>query len=980
MRKEVKRSLLFWPATASATITAMSWLMTIAEPVTPVRNYVQTVGPSVEAVVLDAGIARIGDAGIGALATEIKISARSEHGARAMTLPKRVAKAFGANDDNLQAPVIDVQRELAGLVEPTAEADNTAECTVEITRRAPLAIDTPSSTTEREVVRLETTIPPQTLENLRNRQSTPAPAPLFVGPVRPDNWIEPANEPEEPRFMPRSLLPDSIRALGRRILPTFPDVELTPSLASPEAPAIEIVPPLAPKPLAPEQLPAERSQPVAPSIADSSPQPVEATIDTESDISPAEAADEKADEIAATRPDDEPTAAAAQPVAERATEVTAPVGWPITKRLDEQLEALSALAMNQTSVPTNQLVSASNAVSPIVRWSEDVSENLKQLRSLPRLGDPRAGRLIEQLSDLAVSGARSAETLDNRQQQIDWLRATYAVSRRVAVWQRVWDVSRSQETEWTAGRDAMGTDHSIGQAIDAVRTDLVETGDEPGWRRYLLLDDIDGAGDQVTLEERTVLAQRFLSRLDWHRLAPEQKEWLQRQSVTELAALIRPWAQDAVDYVSLLGQIERQESDAIDLAAIDIASAVQTLRFAKNPKAVQIAQAMDTHYRNANVRMALSQVMLQRILPTVEPRSVPVRTSVFGSRVRGMSRVESDLRIALTPSRDRWLLDLQAVGNVRTQSTGLNGPVAIRTAGNSDFVAKTPIEVTRQGIRLGDANAKVQGRTQLRAIRSDYDGWPLIGSLVRSMAADRYESLASRSNRIANDKIRVQIESELKTELDDRLTEATSRLNEMLLGPLGKLKLDPQVTDMQTTDQRLLARYRLAGDWQLAAFTARPRAPRTSLMSIQVHQSAINNTLEQLVPRAETLTLAEMVRGGAATFGQAEITLPEDIPEDVTIQFAPTRPITVEIEDGQLWVTMRIMKLSRNERLDLTRFIVRARLPAGIRRAPRHVEPRRPLADQRAGHVDAGTVAGSRHLQQGAVTQPAAAPDASGDD
>jgi len=130
--------------------------------------------------------------------------------------------------------------------------------------------------------------------------------------------------------------------------------------------------------------------------------------------------------------------------------------------------------------------------------------------------------------------------------------------------------------------------------------------------------------------------------------------------------------------------------------------------------------------------------------------------------------------------------------------------------------------------------------------------------------------------------------------------------------------------DMQTTDQRLLARYRLAGDWQLAAFTPRPRAPTTSLMSMQVHQSALNKTLEKLIPRDEPMPIRDVLRKSAEILGQLDAQAPDDFPEDVAVQFARTRPITIEIEDGQLWVTLRILRLNRGERVALTQFIVRA--------------------------------------------------------
>jgi hypothetical protein len=370
-------------------------------------------------------------------------------------------------------------------------------------------------------------------------------------------------------------------------------------------------------------------------------------------------------------------------------------------------------------------------------------------------------------------------------------------------------------------------------------------------------------------------------------------------------------------------QIERQETDAIDLAAIEIADAVQTLRFAESADAVRVANAINTHYRNANVRLALSQPMLERMLPAVDSKTVPVRTRILGSRIRGTSQIQSDLHVQLTPSPDRWSLSLKTKGNVQTKSTGINGPVAIRTFGNSGFLATTPIEVTPRGAKIGDSDVNVRGRARLREMRTDYDRWPLIGSLVRGVAENRYQSLAPRSNRIGNQKIREQIETEIETQLQKQIGRATDRLSEMVLGPLGRLRLDPKVTDMQTTDERLLARYRLAGDWQLGAFTPRPRALRSSLMSVQVHQSALNNTLEQLVPRDQPILIRDMFRDSAEMFGQ-QGHVPEDIPQDVMVRFARTRPITVEIDEGRMWVTLRIVSLTRTDRLDLTQFIVRA--------------------------------------------------------
>jgi hypothetical protein len=528
------------------------------------------------------------------------------------------------------------------------------------------------------------------------------------------------------------------------------------------------------------------------------------------------------------------------------------------------------------------------------------------------------------LSELGHEGERRAEALTDRESQIQWLRASHAIARRVAVWRPVWQVTNGNQTTWMVSDDVTDRPTSASDAVEMVRADLGDTGDPEGWTQYLLLDEIESASRLGDIEQRTILAQRFLSRLAWHGLDPEHQRWLKREAITQLAAAVLPWARRAVDYANLISQIERQESDAIDLAAIQIADAVQTLRFAESPQATSVADAINTYYRNANVRLALSELMLKRLLPTIDPLSVPVRTQILGSRVRGTSRIESDLDVQLKPSPDDWSLELKTLGKVRTQSTGINGPVAIRTAGNSNFVAATPINVTERGVKVGGSDVEVDGRTNLRGIRTEYDGWPLIGSLVRSIATNRYDSLSGPSNRIANQRIKSQVGSKINNQVDERLGEATEQLSRMVLGPLGKLELNPMVMDMQTTEQRLLARYRLAGDWQLGAFTPRPRALSSSLMSVQVHQSALNNTLEQLVPKHQPMTIHQMLNEAAGIFAQTDVNIPDEIPADVTVQFAPTRPITVEIEDGQLWVTLRVVRLNRGDRVTLTNFIVRA--------------------------------------------------------
>ncbi|MGB7347804.1 MAG: hypothetical protein WBD20_26505 [Pirellulaceae bacterium] len=589
-----------------------------------------------------------------------------------------------------------------------------------------------------------------------------------------------------------------------------------------------------------------------------------------------------------------------------------PSTWPVTPKLNEQLQRLSQATASD---------SASSVV--ITDWAAQVQSRLDTLRTMPRLGEPEAIELIRDLDTLSRQALVQAEEVPQRQAQIRWLQAAYAVNRRVTVWAPVWSVV-SNANQFQHNELSADNGNQVLALVEQVQSDIVATGDASGWSDYLMLLEIIKAASGDHIDQRSFIAQRVLSRIEWHGLDTVQQQWLDRSSVKQLVVALQPWTSKPVDYAALLNQVERQESDAIDLAGIEIASTTQTLRFSGNAGAVQVADAIDSCYRNANIRTAISQDMLRRLVPDVPQTSVNVRTNMLGSRVSGISHINSQLDLQLQPANDRWSFTLETEGNVRTHSIGRKGQSLVRTRGDSGFVAATPVEISPAGVNLGDSEIDVQGNTRLRDVVSQYDNWPLLGSLARNMIAAKYHERSSITSRIANRRMKDQIADGIDERLELKVEKATTQLNDVVMGPFNSLRLQPEVVDMQTTDQRLIARYRLAGDWQVGASTPRPRAPSDSLISVQINQSAFNNTLERVVPLGEPITLQAALDNTMEIFGRPKTKLPEDIPTDVSIQFTKNRPITVEMEDGILWITMRVVELSRAKGGELNRFIVRA--------------------------------------------------------
>ncbi|XZE53758.1 hypothetical protein SH139x_005525 [Planctomycetaceae bacterium SH139] len=583
------------------------------------------------------------------------------------------------------------------------------------------------------------------------------------------------------------------------------------------------------------------------------------------------------------------------------------MAWPETPRLSATLSQLSER----------------EELASLQPWISSVRQQLAELQSLPSLQAPQAGALIESLRQLAMAGLADGEARrEQRELQQLVLRASHALLRRTAVWQAIWNVGDTTSHWRTVGLRNRETP-ALAATADELLARCRETGDFEGWNRYLMLDEIVLHDQRADVEPRRILAQRLLSRIEWEGLSEEQVSWLDDSSVHRLVRDIRPWADSPIDYAMLLRQLERLESDSLDLGKIEVAATVQSLRFSEHPPAVAVAEAINDYYRNGNLRLAVSASFMERLLPEIPARTTPIRQTIVGVPVRGTGVVHSQLAFQLLPNMGAWHLNLFTQGAIHGSTDSSRWPVQIANRSLSNFNAATELRVNRAGVEIGETAAAVNSHVKMRGMRTDFDGFPVIESLVRGIALSQYRDRAAAARRQSEQLVRDEIETTVSAEINQEIDRASSELSERLLGPLGRLRLSPLVVDLQTTESRLVARYRVAGNWQMAAFTPRPRALSNSLLSIQVHQSTLNNTFERLAPAGEPQALTEIYAQLMEMFGAEVPALDVDLPPNVKIQFANTRPITVEIEEDRLWLTLRVVRLTDERDLNLSHFVVR---------------------------------------------------------
>ncbi len=587
--------------------------------------------------------------------------------------------------------------------------------------------------------------------------------------------------------------------------------------------------------------------------------------------------------------------------------------WPYPPHLMEQLTNLKDLAED-----------SGNDAS--LRWIYDVESTIEPLMKLSG-NDPAAAQIMDSLQRLAIEALEVPVT----DFQLDYVsqvqtRIAHSIIRRLAIWKAVWScVSEPSPAIDSQPRASFDMEY-FRQCVEEVTLATQATGDVPGWEEYLLIDELRGlsAGSELDVQIATHTAQVVLARITSINTNAVQRLFLDSASVRKLAESIQPLAVAPVDYCSLLADIERIEENAEHRSRLTLITAMQSLRFADNPKQVAVSKAIDAYYRNANVRIAVSGAFVNRLLPTNKTLQRPVRQTILGAETSGNSDVNTSLSVRLNPDPSAWNINLDLNGKIQSQTRSSRGPATFFNSSMADVATSRAIRITAQGVQVQGNQADVTSQDSLRGLETNYDDLPFVGDMVRYFAQKEFREKRGPARRILQRTIATQTDAEFDKQLDSQLQKAELSIEQKLIGPLRNLDLNPMVTDLQTTTNRLIARYRLASDNSLAANTPRPQAPSDSLISIQMHQSAMNNGFSQLGLSHRDWTLLELTQNLAKQFGQEPVTsLSDEIPADVLIRFDGERPILVEFLDGRLWLTLRIAVLTQPGRIELTDFVIR---------------------------------------------------------
>ncbi|HBE67345.1 MAG TPA: hypothetical protein DDW52_04275 [Planctomycetaceae bacterium] len=560
----------------------------------------------------------------------------------------------------------------------------------------------------------------------------------------------------------------------------------------------------------------------------------------------------------------------------------------------------------------------------ILNWIEQVRDRVQQLVSTHGLENPQSRQDTEQLREMAKWANQFAEGLASYPHARRLLSLAYSVERRVDIWLAIQNcldetsIGLSRSSSADLARDALSN------SIENVEALLGETGDEEAWREYLLLEQLQEwvGSEQNIWSEGNGLALNALSRLRWERLSEPQRDFLDQDEFAELARHLESWSRDPVDYRQLLIDLEELELSPLDRNHQSLAGAIQVLRTSPSDTQRTLAVALNNHYRNANMRFSLSRELLEGLLPEADIQVRPVRRRILGADTRGDSTVHTKMQLDFMPDPSGWHVGIGVLGNIHANTASSKGPATFHNTSLAEINSRRFVRMDPMGYSVSSDPTNVSSREYLRKMSTDFDGLPIIGDFIRVIVREQFDQKRTLAQRISQRIMAQEADEEFDRRLNTELRKAEDELQRRITGPLHRLDLDPMVVSMSTTPQRLEVRYRVAGHDQMASHSPRPRAPTDSLMSMQVHQSTINNTISNLNLGGRTWKLTELATRITEVFGRDDWQLSDEIPDDVTIRFAEQRPAFVDIADGRLRLTLRIAQLSRGGKKAVGKLIV----------------------------------------------------------
>lgn len=314
-------------------------------------------------------------------------------------------------------------------------------------------------------------------------------------------------------------------------------------------------------------------------------------------------------------------------------------------------------------------------------------------------------------------------------------------------------------------------------------------------------------------------------------------------------------------------------------------------------------------FSRSNVHVMVGQSVVSRSVSRNVHQRSDVRDCILGTRVIGDAVLNGDVSATLLPSEGSVRMQLELTGTVQSNSVGYNGPVRLRTTGTGQVRATRVVEIGEDGVRFEPVVSSGTLNTRINAIEHHL-------RLVRKIARKKAAQQKPLADRIARGKLLSRVAEGFAKETAQAAATPNAGALEKVQPLLDRLGLDEPIRRFGSTGQSVFLFATVRTGNQLAASDNPPPVMEMNDVTVQIHESLINNTIGAILAD-RTLTQGELQRL-AARAGRREPTRSDGDDQqpdpEFQIDFDGNRPIIFEPRDGRLRIGIRGTRFAQGSR------------------------------------------------------------------
>src|SRR5690606_19573210 len=119
----------------------------------------------------------------------------------------------------------------------------------------------------------------------------------------------------------------------------------------------------------------------------------------------------------------------------------------------------------------------------------------------------------------------------------------------------------------------------------------------------------------------------------------------------------------------------------------------------------------------------------------------------------------------------------------------------------STFLVRKLFVLGPRGLHVWPAIAEAENNyNYLVSLETDYDGVPIVGSLVRNIARGQHDEIRSEARRQTEQKVAIKALNQCDNEIQARLDEAEAKMKQGQLATLRRLGMELTPITLSTTE------------------------------------------------------------------------------------------------------------------------------------------------------------------------------------